>query len=162
MLINSLLNVQFINTAARKMWNVTDAEVARHVPYIEMVSNAVKLALTKFLLKRQDNSCPSGSRSCAPAIRRPSIFLSAVAATVRAQCATLPGGGRMLTYTDVTDLVARADTFERLAATDGMTGLYNRREFDELAAAEWARFQRYLRPLSLMIVDIDRFKDSQR
>jgi diguanylate cyclase (GGDEF)-like protein len=40
-----------------------------------------------------------------------------------------------------------------------MTGLYNRREFERLADAEWARFQRYLRPLSLVLIDIDRFKE---
>jgi diguanylate cyclase (GGDEF)-like protein len=77
---------------------------------------------------------------------------------MRAQCTMLPEGGRMIHYTDVTDLVTRAKAFERLAATDGMTGLYNRREFDELAASEWSRFQRYQRPLSLLLFDIDRFK----
>src|SRR5664279_2643346 len=45
-----------------------------------------------------------------------------------------------------------------LATTDGLTSLYNRRQFDVLARAEWARFQRYGRPLSLLILDIDKFK----
>jgi len=45
-----------------------------------------------------------------------------------------------------------------LASTDGLTSLYNRRQFDVLARAEWARFQRYGRPLSLLILDIDKFK----
>jgi hypothetical protein len=48
---------------------------------------------------------------------------------VRSQCNVLPSGGRMLTYTDVTDLVLHAEELERLATTDGMTGLYNRRHF---------------------------------
>jgi diguanylate cyclase (GGDEF)-like protein len=64
----------------------------------------------------------------------------------------------MLMYTDISDLVQRADRFAQLAAVDGMTGLYNRREFDALAEGEWSRFQRYQRPLSLMFVDIDHFK----
>ena len=52
-------------------------------------------------------------------------------------------------------------TAERLreqAAVDGMTGLYNRRHFSALAEAEWSRAQRYKRPLSLLMVDIDLFK----
>jgi diguanylate cyclase (GGDEF)-like protein len=45
-----------------------------------------------------------------------------------------------------------------LATTDGLTALFNRRHFEELARAEWARFQRYGRPLSLLLLDIDNFK----
>jgi diguanylate cyclase (GGDEF)-like protein len=78
---------------------------------------------------------------------------------IRLQCAALPNGGRMVTYTDVTDLVRRAKEYEQFASLDGMTGVCNRRQFDVLAAAEWKRFQRYNRPLSLMLMDIDRFKD---
>jgi diguanylate cyclase (GGDEF)-like protein len=48
--------------------------------------------------------------------------------------------------------------FERLATMDGLTGLFNRRHFDVLARAEWARFQRYGRPLSLLVIDVDKFK----
>ena len=65
----------------------------------------------------------------------------------------------MLTYNDVTDLVMRAKQFEELAAIDGLTGLYNRRHFDVLAEAEWSCFQRYRRPLSLFLIDIDQFKE---
>jgi diguanylate cyclase (GGDEF)-like protein len=51
-----------------------------------------------------------------------------------------------------------ADGLRELAATDGMTSLFNRRHFLALVDAEWARFQRYSRPLSLLIIDIDQFK----
>ena len=51
-----------------------------------------------------------------------------------------------------------AADLEKLATTDGMTGLINRRHFEVLARAEWARFQRYGRPLSLLVLDIDKFK----
>ena len=39
-----------------------------------------------------------------------------------------------------------------------MTGLANRRQFLALAAAEWSRFQRYYRPLSVLMIDVDHFK----
>jgi len=45
-----------------------------------------------------------------------------------------------------------------LARTDGLTGLANRRCFDEQLAREWHRSIRDRTPLSLVIVDIDRFK----
>jgi diguanylate cyclase (GGDEF)-like protein len=52
----------------------------------------------------------------------------------------------------------QARDLHRLATTDELTGLFNRRRFLALAAAEWRRFQRYRRPLSLLMLDVDRFK----
>jgi diguanylate cyclase (GGDEF)-like protein len=48
--------------------------------------------------------------------------------------------------------------FELLATVDGLTSLYNRRHFESLARVEWGRFQRYGRPLSLLVLDVDHFK----
>jgi diguanylate cyclase (GGDEF)-like protein len=70
----------------------------------------------------------------------------------------LPGGGAMLSYTDVTDLVHHADKLQELATIDGLTGIYNRRHFLSLAEREWNRFQRHERRLSLLLIDIDHFK----
>jgi diguanylate cyclase (GGDEF)-like protein len=64
----------------------------------------------------------------------------------------------MLTYTEVTDLVDRAEQQELLATTDVLTGLYNRRQFLRVAEAEWDRFVRYQRQFSLLYFDIDNFK----
>lgn len=47
---------------------------------------------------------------------------------------------------------------ERLAHTDALTGLSNRRHFLARLDAEWARAERYDRPFSLMILDLDHFK----
>jgi diguanylate cyclase (GGDEF)-like protein/PAS domain S-box-containing protein len=45
-----------------------------------------------------------------------------------------------------------------LAATDSLTGLGNRRRFDEVIAAEWLRARRDGSSLSLLMIDVDRFK----
>jgi len=45
-----------------------------------------------------------------------------------------------------------------LAATDGLTGLANRRTFDKALESEWLRAARHNLPLSLLLMDIDRFK----
>jgi diguanylate cyclase (GGDEF)-like protein len=47
---------------------------------------------------------------------------------------------------------------QRLATTDGLTGIANRRMFDELARREWRRCVRVKRPMSLVMVDVDHFK----
>jgi diguanylate cyclase (GGDEF)-like protein len=47
---------------------------------------------------------------------------------------------------------------ERLAKTDGLTGLLNRRALFETATQEFSRAQRYERALSVLMLDIDHFK----
>ncbi len=47
---------------------------------------------------------------------------------------------------------------EKLAYTDGLTGLYNHRHFREKLAAELERSRRQGHPLSLILIDVDHFK----
>lgn len=47
---------------------------------------------------------------------------------------------------------------DRLASVDGLTGLPNRRYFDEHGEAERRRMQRMSRPLGLVLIDVDHFK----
>ncbi|MDX6680406.1 MAG: hypothetical protein QOG94_445 [Solirubrobacteraceae bacterium] len=57
--------------------------------------------------------------------------------------------------------VANGDTRERLATqalTDPLTGLFNRRAFDQRLAEETNRALRHGRELSMIIVDVDHFK----
>ncbi|MGD9925914.1 MAG: diguanylate cyclase [Pseudorhodoplanes sp.] len=157
-LLDPHLNAQFMNRAARRLWNVPDEVVARQPAFSELVSDArvsdayglPPETLDAFIETRIDR-IRSGDT-------RPSDVPAHGGRTIRSQCAVLPEGGRMITYTDVTDLVRQAEELTRLATTDGMTGLFNRRHFQHLAEMEWSRFQRYHRSLSLLTIDIDRFK----
>ncbi len=47
---------------------------------------------------------------------------------------------------------------EFLSNTDGLTGIANRRNFDQALAVEWNRAQRSGSPLSLILLDVDHFK----
>ncbi len=47
---------------------------------------------------------------------------------------------------------------QRLALTDGLTGLHTRRHFFELAYEEFYRSRRYGYPLSILMLDLDHFK----
>ncbi|MGD8935595.1 MAG: diguanylate cyclase [Thiogranum sp.] len=47
---------------------------------------------------------------------------------------------------------------QRLSSMDGLTGLANRRQFDETLEQEWQRAMRTSMPLSLIFLDIDFFK----
>ncbi len=50
------------------------------------------------------------------------------------------------------------ETLHRISTQDGLTGLSNRRHFDETLALEWRRAARSRAPLSLLLLDIDHFK----
>ncbi|MBV8924765.1 MAG: diguanylate cyclase [Bradyrhizobium sp.] len=55
----------------------------------------------------------------------------------------------------------RADAeakLEELATTDALTGLKNRRKFDQEIDFEWRRARRHKTPLSLLMIDADHFK----
>jgi diguanylate cyclase (GGDEF)-like protein len=77
---------------------------------------------------------------------------------IQFRCKTLPRGGHLLSYGNVSELAKEAAALERLACLDGLTGLNNRRHFMALADMEWSRFKRYGRPLAMLMMDIDFFK----
>ena len=56
------------------------------------------------------------------------------------------------------ELARRAEEVERLTFTDSLTGLPNRRAFDQRMEHELARSVRYGEALSLVMVDLDHFK----
>jgi two-component system cell cycle response regulator len=50
------------------------------------------------------------------------------------------------------------EALRRLATRDELTGLLNRREYDRIMSEEEERARRFGQPLSLVVIDIDRFK----
>jgi diguanylate cyclase (GGDEF)-like protein len=52
-----------------------------------------------------------------------------------------------------------ATSMEMLAAEDPLTGVANRRQFDQALAREWQRAARNHLPLTLLLLDVDRFKE---
>jgi diguanylate cyclase (GGDEF)-like protein len=62
------------------------------------------------------------------------------------------------TLRDLTDEKEAQVALEQLATRDSLTGLANRRCFDDTLQAEWTRATRSEQPLSLLMVDVDHFK----
>jgi len=61
-------------------------------------------------------------------------------------------------FNDITQKRRDEAALRQLAGTDELTGLYNRREIRRLLEAEIERCRRYQRFLSLIIIDVDHFK----
>ena len=55
-------------------------------------------------------------------------------------------------------LKLQSDVMRKLVFLDGLTGVFNRRYFDQQLTIEWARAARNDSPLSLILIDVDFFK----
>jgi len=69
------------------------------------------------------------------------------------------------THTDITHLKELENALERsnkqlkqLSLIDGLTNLYNRRALDEHLIQEWKHWERHQTPVSILMIDIDYFK----
>ena len=157
LLLNSDLHATFMNQKVRNFWKISYQEAATQPSYKSLITRATRAfepnlsakQLTGFAAKRlaEVRAGDHVRELQTPDSRR-----------LRAHCTNMVGGGRMITYYDVTDLIRNAEQLERLATTDPLTGLANRRHFLTALDAEWSRFQRYYRSLSMLMVDIDHFK----
>ncbi|MDD2700892.1 MAG: diguanylate cyclase [Sideroxydans sp.] len=66
--------------------------------------------------------------------------------------------GIVVAFHDITEIKRFERELERRAQTDVLTGLNNRRHFYELAEQELLRARRYVKPLALLMFDVDHFK----
>lgn len=158
MLLDRNLRVQFFNRAIKRFFDTPPDLAARKPDYEELLQHALRTkayAVSPGDLKKYVARRLARVRAGDPTPVDQHLSSGRI---IRSYCAVLPSGGRMLTYSDVTDLVQHAEQLERLATTDGMTGIYNRRHFLVLADRELRRSRRYHRPLSLLMIDIDFFK----
>lgn len=57
------------------------------------------------------------------------------------------------------ELEEKSEKLERLSSLDGLTGLFNRRYFDDNLVKEWRQAIRDQAPLALILIDIDYFKN---
>ena len=58
----------------------------------------------------------------------------------------------------IADLREKEEALNKLVITDGLTGLYNHRHFQQRLRDEYERAKRYNSKLSLIMIDIDNFK----
>ncbi len=65
-------------------------------------------------------------------------------------------GGKLRQMTET--LSARSETLEHAALTDGLTGMQNRRYFDDALKEYLEEFRRINKPIGLMVLDLDHFK----
>jgi diguanylate cyclase (GGDEF)-like protein len=158
MLLDPQLHVKFMNAAVRQIWKLSADDLKHQPTYPELLKRSRGRNTYDVPEDRIEEHIEKRIALVRAGDPTPVELRLGDGRTVRSQCTVLPEGGRMLTYLDISDLVQHAELLQQYATVDSLTSLYNRRHFMSLVENEWDRFQRYMRPLSLMIIDIDAFK----
>jgi diguanylate cyclase (GGDEF)-like protein len=158
LLLDRELRAQFINRTFRKIWRLPDHIADSKPAYVALLYHGRDTRAYAVQPDVVDAHVAARAAAVRAGDERPVDLMLTNGDVVCVRCKALPEGGRMLTYATVTARVNYSHEMEELATLDGMTGLYNRRHFFVTADGEWGRFQRYQRPLSLLMVDIDLFK----
>lgn len=149
---------QFVNRAFRRFWRVPDELADGRQTFVKLMYHGRGIKAYAVSADKLGDYIAKQLELIRAGDDRPLSIRLTNGEVVQFRCKALPNGGRLLTYGNVSELADQAEALERLACVDGLTGLNNRRHFLTLAESEWSRFQRYQRPLALLMIDIDFFK----
>jgi diguanylate cyclase (GGDEF)-like protein len=158
LLLDEQMQARFMNRAFRAMWRLPERQGDSVPSLIDLIRTAGAAGSYTMSPAEIDEYLEWRVERVRAGDESPLNLRLPDDTVIRSQCKVLPGGGRFLSYTDVTDLVGQAERFERLATTDDLTGLTNRRRFLQLAEDEQRRHARDRIPLALLMLDIDLFK----
>ncbi len=158
LLLDKNLRVRFMNEAYRQIWRLSAAEAELRPTFADLLYYARDTGAYAIQPCELDAYVARRVALVRLGEETPVDVRLANGEILRVQCKVLPDGGRFLSYSNVTDLVCQAEQFERLATTDDLTGVYNRRHYLSLATEELSRHLAVRRPLALLILDIDLFK----
>ncbi|BDQ35139.1 sensor domain-containing diguanylate cyclase [Pseudodesulfovibrio portus] len=146
------LTIQFVNPAACLFYGYSEAELTsmtirdlNSMDDAEIFEELKHAADEKRGYFKQVHTLKSGTR------RDVEVFTGPVSI-----------GRRQLHYSivhDVTEKRRMEARLKRMATRDQLTGTYNRHAFFEKGKKEIARAQRYGHPLSLLMLDLDKFKN---
>ena len=147
----------YVSPSSLRVLGWTPEEMIGHGPEAFIHPEDVpRLAAAKIALRNSDGG---DSRLTFRIRRRDGTWLW-VEENVRIVVDPLTGshGDTVLTLRDVSDRKALEDQLSAMALTDALTGLANRRAFDEALDREWRRTLRDGSQMSLLLIDVDHFK----
>jgi len=117
-----------------------------HKPFgdLELIANVAKRAMQSYVLVREREKLMSTLKSRNEAMANLNKAFKALTVTLKNKNLALENLN---------------EAFKAMAIRDDLTGLFNRRYFDEAIASEVIRATRYNRDLSLIFMDVDHFKN---
>lgn len=157
-ILDESLRTIYANREFRRLFQVPDAILSSQPGFADLVAFIRPSGVYQVEADGLDDFCAQRLAFVKAGNSQPLTLRLAQGVMIRCTCSVLPGGGRMLTYANITDLVNDAERLEELANIDGLTGLVNRRRFFDLAERDWGLAVRYDRAVALLMIDIDHFK----
>jgi PAS domain-containing protein len=130
LLLDADLKATFMNQKVRKFWEIDEQEASKHPSYAALITRA-RRAIDPTMSPKELAGFASKRVAEVKVGNHVRELETPDSRRLRAHCTSIAGGGRMITYYDVTDLIRNAEQLERLATTDTLTGLSNRRHFLE-------------------------------
>ena len=115
-LLDNELRAQFINRAFRAMWRLPDAKADSKPAFVALMYHGRDTRAYEVPVTGIDAYIAERVALIKAGDPTPRDLQLANGEMVRLQCAILPGGGRMLSYTYVTDIVRHSDELEVLRA----------------------------------------------
>jgi two-component system chemotaxis family response regulator WspR len=106
----------------------------------------------------RDAAFAAGASDYLAELPTPTELLARLRYHARSSLALLERDDALRRLAETGALLARAQAeLDRMAGVDSLTGIPNRRRFDQAAQGEWQRARRNGQPLSLLVCDVDNF-----
>ena len=147
-LLDSEFQAQFINRAFHKIWALPELSNGSTYNFADIVEHGRRTGLYV--------TAPGSIQDYVR--QRKGRLRLCDGRILKFRCKELPDGGRLMTFDDISDFDRTAELLRELAGVDELTKLPNRRQFLKSLETEFARVQRYDRPLSVLMIDADDFK----
>lgn len=152
------LKTRFLNRSFRHMWALPDFSPVENHPFESLMQLGRDSVHEDILQEEVQDYVSDRIARVANGHDGPKLIRLIDGRIIKYECITLPTGGRMLSYTDQTELVKSAEKLELVVNIDPLTQIHNRRYLYTCGQNEVARARRYRRPISLIVLDIDHFK----
>ena len=154
--------LEFVNRALAEMLE-TKAEEMRDADFLSLFHSTQQEEMKK-LLRDAWNSEKAfeGEYTLIGTVANPTIYVTIkLSKTIYKGQPALIGTIKDITERKIADqkLQETMQKLEVLSITDDLSGLFNRRHALKVAEVEVARCKRYHQPLSLVMIDVDRFKE---
>lgn len=157
-LLDRTLNALFINRAFHEMWALPLPRPGTTYTFRDLMEHGQQTAAYQVSPEEMRRYVDKRIVLVEAGTQQPMQLPLSDGRTLSFECIALPDGGRMLTYTDVTEHVHAIEQLRELATVDDLTKLLNRRQFLASLEAEYRRSVLSNANLSVLMIDADNFK----
>lgn len=157
-LLDDGLRVRFINPVFRTMWALPESAPAESFTFEALMQHGRDSLHADITPEQIHDYVAERMALVVAGIDGPKLLRLLDGRIIKYECMSLPGGGRMLSYADQTDLVKTIEKLEALANIDELSQIHNRRFLYFYGHAEVVRAKRYGRPISVIVLEVDHFQ----